>query len=67
MQGSCRSRLHIRCAAEVKTNDAKQAEAGAIGKADKEPEYYEVDSLHLICRFTADSPVLIFPYSQTYC
>ncbi|CAL5219294.1 g1100 [Coccomyxa viridis] len=42
VQGSCRSRLHIRCAAEVKTNDAKQAEAGANGKADKEPEYYEV-------------------------
>ena len=43
MQGSCRSRLHIRCAAEVKTTDAKQAGAAANGKAGKEPEYYEVD------------------------
>ena len=42
VQSSCRSRLHTKCAAEVKTNDAKQSEAGTNGKADKEPEYYEV-------------------------
>ena len=65
MQGSCRSRLHVRCAAEVKTNDAKQAEAGTNGKADKEPEYYEVNSLLLICCFTAGSFVLVSPESET--
>ena len=44
MQGSCRSRLSIKCAADVKTSDAKQADAATNGKADKEPEYYEVRS-----------------------
>ena len=42
MQSSCRPRLRIKCAAEVKTSDTKQAGAVTNGKADKEPEYYEV-------------------------
>lgn len=40
MQSSCRSRLRIQCAADVKTSDAKQAASN--GKSEKEPEYYEV-------------------------
>ena len=66
MQGSCRSRLHIRCAAEVKTSGAKQAEAGSNGKAEKEPEYYEVNSLLFTCCFTVDSPVPISPDAETF-
>ena len=42
MQSSCRPRLRIKCAAEVKTSETKQAGAAINGKADKEPEYYEV-------------------------
>ena len=44
MQSSCRSRLRTVCAAEVKTSDAKQAGTASNGKAEKEPEYYEVTS-----------------------
>lgn len=68
MQGSCRSRLHIRCAAEVKTNDAKQAGAAANGTADKEPEYYEVDicpcsgSLKTACAHLPRPLKLMFPH-----
>ena len=42
MQSSCRPRLRIKCAAEVKSSETKQAGAATNGKADKEPEYYEV-------------------------
>ena len=42
MQSSCRPGLRIKCAADVKTSEAKQAGAASNGKADKEPEYYEV-------------------------
>ena len=42
MQSSCRPGLRIKCAAEVKTSETKQAGAASNGKADKEPEYYEV-------------------------
>lgn len=42
MQSSCRPGLRIKCAAEVKSSETKQAGAASNGKADKEPEYYEV-------------------------